>query len=40
MQKENQFHATHITYEKYAYQENRLKKIGTDNYYYVSNAYE
>ena len=32
--------ATHITYEKYAYQENRLKKIGTDNYYYVSNAYE
>ena len=32
--------ATHITYEKFAYQGNKLKKTGTDNYYYVSHAYE
>ena len=31
---------TRITYEKYAYRKGKLKKIGTDHYYFASDAYE
>lgn len=32
--------ATCITYEKYAYRKGKLKKIGTDHYYFASDGYE
>lgn len=32
--------ATRITYEKYAYRKGKLKKIGTDHYYFASGGYE
>ncbi len=32
--------ATRITYEKYAYRKGKLKKIGTDHYYFASDGYE
>ena len=38
--KEEWSSATRITYEKYAYRKGKLKKIGTDHYYFASGGYE